>query len=672
MQEVESELAKDQKGHVADLFGGPFQGMLAATASIEELRRIPDATVEQADLSHSLFAGFEKTQAPYKAALDIWVSQHFGNIQAKEYLTLAGSNLVDQIRSGGRGLSPEYQEAISQGGHIGKEKRFFHWDLEFPEAFVDLKGQGWKAKSEQGFDAVVGNPPYDELSEHAAGRPLPEKDFIKAQPVYADALGGRLNVFRPFVLRSISILVSGGHHSFIVPMGLMADKFTQPLRRRLLADGILRSVAAFPHKDDPKKRVFLEAKLSTCIYVIENKARVNEPLSVAFYPTNSFEDDSRSYKIHTSDIANIDPETFGIPNMSEQDMQRLTQIRKCQKITAWKNVAKCYLGELMLNAQNRHLTSPVDVGPKLLRGANINRYVFLPESKQGEPAHLKEAYFLREYVGDIRVNHHRDPRLGFQDSSPIDNWRRLIACIIPAEHYCVSTIRYFTKDAKYDLYAMLALFNSALLEWRFGLCSTNNHVNEYQVRMLPIPRFERIDTPNTSSIIAIDSQHWDGLLAMESAQFVSRWEDAVMEEIRKTSLGHNVWPNTIHDALSASGRELTRLRESRQDLIADFAEWLFTTFQIAPEKFTGRSHLKGGQADVDMQDWAWFKQLLLSNSRACGVDPSSKQTELQERFKRLTAQAQKWNAKFEALDKATDRVIWQLVGLNPDGSVPQS
>ena len=69
VQEVESELAEDQKGHVADLFGGPFQGMLAATASIEELRRIPDATVEQADLSHSLFAGFEKTQAPYKTAL---------------------------------------------------------------------------------------------------------------------------------------------------------------------------------------------------------------------------------------------------------------------------------------------------------------------------------------------------------------------------------------------------------------------------------------------------------------------------------------------------------------------------------------------------------------------------------------------------------------------------
>ena len=46
------------------------QGMLDATATIEELRRIPDATVEEAERSHSLFAGFEKTQAPYKSALE--------------------------------------------------------------------------------------------------------------------------------------------------------------------------------------------------------------------------------------------------------------------------------------------------------------------------------------------------------------------------------------------------------------------------------------------------------------------------------------------------------------------------------------------------------------------------------------------------------------------------
>ena len=75
----------------------------------------------------------------------------------------------------------EYRESnCSWGAGIGAEKRFFHWDLEYPEAFVDL--ETWDvetSKDDQGFDAVVGNPPYDELSEHASGRDLPERGLLQ-------------------------------------------------------------------------------------------------------------------------------------------------------------------------------------------------------------------------------------------------------------------------------------------------------------------------------------------------------------------------------------------------------------------------------------------------------------------------------------------------------------
>ena len=44
----------------------------------------------------------------------------------------------------------------------------FHWELEFPEAFFDDGGRRVNA----GFDAVIGNPPYDVLSEAETGRDL--------------------------------------------------------------------------------------------------------------------------------------------------------------------------------------------------------------------------------------------------------------------------------------------------------------------------------------------------------------------------------------------------------------------------------------------------------------------------------------------------------------------
>jgi len=52
---------------------------------------------------------------------------------------------------------------------IANEQRFFHWELEFPEVFV--KGKG-------GFDAVVGNPPWETL------QPVSKEFFTKYDPIF--------------------------------------------------------------------------------------------------------------------------------------------------------------------------------------------------------------------------------------------------------------------------------------------------------------------------------------------------------------------------------------------------------------------------------------------------------------------------------------------------------
>ena len=225
VQEIEAELAKQTRGHAGTLFGGPFHGLLGATASIEQLRRIPDATVEEAERSHSLYADFERAQAPYKAALDIWVSQHFGNSKAREYLTLAGGNLVKQIRSGGTGQSEEYRRAITEGRRIGAEKRFFHWDLEFPEAYVDLQLGTWKRRDDQGFDAVVGNPPYGVTVDSHEKEFWKERFQIMARPVNV------AGVFYSVSVRQWSINASVG---MIIPKSLTFSKGWEPVVQVML------------------------------------------------------------------------------------------------------------------------------------------------------------------------------------------------------------------------------------------------------------------------------------------------------------------------------------------------------------------------------------------------------------------------------------------------------
>ena len=225
VQEVEAELVRQSSGHIGDLFGGPFQGLLKSTATMLEIAKSPDATAEQAERSRSFFGTLEEDNAPYKTALNIWVSHRFGNELAKEYLTLAGAELVGQIRSGGEGLSRGYRDAIAKAGEIGQSRRFFHWDLEFPEAFVDLENSQWKPRKEQGFDAVIGNPPYGTSFDST------DKDFWKDR---FQITARPLNIAGVFYSAGVSQWGIDAAVGMIIPKSITFSRGWEPVVERLL------------------------------------------------------------------------------------------------------------------------------------------------------------------------------------------------------------------------------------------------------------------------------------------------------------------------------------------------------------------------------------------------------------------------------------------------------
>ncbi|MCK4392796.1 N-6 DNA methylase, partial [Candidatus Bipolaricaulota bacterium] len=66
----------------------------------------------------------------YKQAADVWLSSHFGNtVSDKEFqkvLQAAASNHMDNVVD---------NPALCQAREIASEKRFFHWEFEFPDVF---------------------------------------------------------------------------------------------------------------------------------------------------------------------------------------------------------------------------------------------------------------------------------------------------------------------------------------------------------------------------------------------------------------------------------------------------------------------------------------------------------------------------------------------------------
>src|SRR6185503_5111464 len=135
-----------------------------------------------------------------------------------------------------RPLAEQYLRAADEAAQA---QRFFHWELECPEVFFAADGT---RLANGGFDAVLGNPPWDMIR---ADRPGPGNDLARTDPgrllrftrdagIYRAQSDGHANCYQLFVERAVSLTRAGGRVGLVLPAGLALDSGSAPLRRFLL------------------------------------------------------------------------------------------------------------------------------------------------------------------------------------------------------------------------------------------------------------------------------------------------------------------------------------------------------------------------------------------------------------------------------------------------------
>jgi hypothetical protein len=159
-----------------DMFSGSeFAGVMLATDLMRQVSYLSDNTVAQIRQSADQFRQANDHLAPFKRLLDVYPSRYFGNdsngtkktkadevrlflkdAQTKDWLNDPQNAKLDDslIRS-----STIAETALN----ATRKKRFFHWELEFPEVFFAPSkpgGQDVQLRKDGGFDVVVGNPPW--------------------------------------------------------------------------------------------------------------------------------------------------------------------------------------------------------------------------------------------------------------------------------------------------------------------------------------------------------------------------------------------------------------------------------------------------------------------------------------------------------------------------------
>ncbi len=174
------------------------------------------------------------------------------------------------------------------------------------------------------------------------------------------------------------------------------------------------------------------------------------------------------------------------------------------------------------------------------------------------------------------------------------------------------------------------------------------------------------ENPHTTPV---DWRQWNDILTKGGEDGPAEWEAAVLEEMRDTAVGSDCWPDAVHDALAAAGKEMSRLGEERQRRTNEFSDWLGERLLIDKERFSGVTHIRGGQADFDQMGWEAFSDMLTRNRRACGVELTAVTNQVKKKYESAAMALAGNRERFSALDAAINRIVWQLVGLGPDGDL---
>ena len=199
VEEVEKEMQKS-------LFGSQFIGLISATDAMIKVGELTDSTFAELQESQKDYSRAISLLEPYKKVLDIWTSQYFGNHGAKDLID-QGKIDPDNLETMAELLDTQEKAVVTTAQLIQQKKRFFHWELEFPEVFYDHNGR----KENPGFDAVIGNPPYGALLT------LEERTFLST---FYKTASGYKNTGLHFMELSYNLARRNGAFSLIVPKSL--------------------------------------------------------------------------------------------------------------------------------------------------------------------------------------------------------------------------------------------------------------------------------------------------------------------------------------------------------------------------------------------------------------------------------------------------------------------
>lgn len=333
-----------------------------------------------------------------------------------------------------------------------------------------------------GFDIVATNPPYKNLKAER-NQYSSEEEYEKDKGKYSEiskivtsrflySTNGVLNLYKLFVEEIIDRYANDeAYISLLIPSSIMSDKTCQKLRTHMLMDEKVHSVKVI---SEGSKYIDAQQALSA---ILLQKGKMTDIVDI-----------TKDYCGKPKDIARVSIEDIinentgnAILAVSEEEYQVLKKLRMFPIIKNLDFITNLR-GELDLTANKKNIVK-TDTGYRLLRGRNIGLY----NLHQSESDDFVLEDFVNNTKKKIYIEHER---IICQQIANMNKERRVTFSYVPAGNVLGNSCNFISVlPNKYgiDIFSLLGLLNTKIINWLFKLTSSNNHVNNYEIDCFPIP-----------------------------------------------------------------------------------------------------------------------------------------------------------------------------------------
>ena len=585
----------------------------------------------------------ELSQRLYELS-NVWLSTYFGNnVSDDDYYELQNHLSPEKFPDWG-GLRE--QEWFRRAQALGQEKRFFHWELEYPEALAGNENAG--------YDVVIGNPPW--------GADLSKDDKNYCRIFETDT--STPNSYIYFIKQGELLANEEGFIGLVLPDSILIKDYSKT-RKRLVQDNFLSRIIyledAFDGVNHDASIIIFNKKQKTDIDVLGGlvpKNKINIDYFLSMLDVSQFDNAELEYRFNLI-----------LTKESKNFFARLSRMRVIGEIGEFhEGIHTGNIRDKLFYRYRPDYSDQSKVKTCLIGnsyGDEFGRYYYfsnenyviydqtLIDKKCGEYASLRDENIFKG--PKLYVTRTGDDFFGFYDEN------------------CYASNNLFSfklNDSKGKLSYLFLLsilnsrfgqrYNRLFIAPRFGKLFTETKI--IHLNLLPIRRISfTTPAPERARLGAeLEQLYAEGkfteILAQVDACLPKDGEGNFIADQEKSDV--------VHDLLAFLAERMLEMNKQKQQEIKGFLGWLEGYLGAKVEDLTPKTKLQSYYE----HDYEGLMAVLKKNSKKLAIDPALRKPgeDIKAEFEGSMGKLGPLRVKIRQTDELIDAVVYRLYGLTQE------